>query len=520
MWSKLMTSILSLVSIIACQQGFDKDGSEINETNEYGETVDEEGNSLSTSNHDWDEDGYTEDQGDCDDDNSNIHPGMEEEYYDDVDSNCDGLNDFDADADGHLSDNWGGDDCDDLDPLINPSVEDDPTDGIDSDCDGQEDPRFIYYSVDENVTESAGSLTLDVDSDDRVHVLFEEAGELWYTSKSELLGDWRTLVSTELPIEGAVAFGGEGQQLDGIVDGSYRFHITYSESDESGNLSTHYAHLKNVRTTVPEWIGGFEIEGIDSSGNNLASHYLNINVESDNIPLFAYYDQNSNRPILSKLTAVPTSQQPSVGIEYREEVDYLVLNDQTNGAPMGTNTALAVGASDMAYVVFLDETAPYGSGTDPASQISALTGVNYYCETENVAEPGGLTHALAVRSDNKLCVAYHDRVDLGLKYACQVSTSGCTDWDIQTIEENIGSNTSLSMAFTSNSIPYIAYHHTPTGTLRIASLQGNEWDITTAGASNGHDVGANVELAIDSSDRVHMAFFNSTEGSIWYSMGR
>ncbi len=63
MWSRLMTSILSLISlisIIACQQGFDKDGSEINETNEYGETVDSDGNSLSTSNHAWDEDGYTQ----------------------------------------------------------------------------------------------------------------------------------------------------------------------------------------------------------------------------------------------------------------------------------------------------------------------------------------------------------------------------------------------------------------------------------------------------------------------------
>ena len=111
-----MTGIFSLISLIACQQGFDKDGSEINETNEYGETVDEDGNSLSTSNHDWDEDGYTEDQGDCDDDNPDINPGEEEVYYDDIDSNCDGLNDFDADADGHISANWGGDDCDDSNP--------------------------------------------------------------------------------------------------------------------------------------------------------------------------------------------------------------------------------------------------------------------------------------------------------------------------------------------------------------------------------------------------------------------
>lgn len=515
-----MTSILSLLTIVACQQGFDKDGADITETNEYGETVDENGNSLSTSNHDWDEDGYTEDQGDCDDDNPNVHPGMQEEYYDDVDANCDGLNDFDADQDGHISDNWGGDDCDDTDATINPSIEDDPTDGIDSDCDGQDDPRFIYYPINEDFSVSNGSVAMDVDSDNRVNVVFEDSGDLWYTSKSASTGTWRTPVSTGLSFAGDVAIGGDGQQLDGVADGSYHFHIAYSDVDASGNLSTHYAYLKNVRATVPEWIGSYEIEGASTSGNNLASHYLNIDTGSDNIPVFAYYDQNANRPILSKLTSVPTSQQPSIGLDYREEVDFLVISDQTNGAPMGINTTLSIGATDMAYVTFLDETSPYGSGNEPATQISALTGSNFYCETEIVAEPGGLAHASAIRPDNKICIAYHDRIDFGLKYACQVNTSGCSEWDIQTIEEDIGQSTSLAMVFTSGSIPYVAYHHTPSSTLRVASLQGTEWDIATAGAANGKDLGANVQMAVDGDNRIHLAFFNSTDESIWYAMGR
>ena len=252
-----MTGIFSLISLIACQQGFDKDGSEINETNEYGETVDEEGNSVSTPNHDWDDDGYTENQGDCDDDNPDINPGEEEVYYDDIDSNCDGLNDFDADSDGHISANWGGDDCDDDNPDINPSVEDDPTDGIDTDCDGQDDPRFISYVLDETASESNGSVALGVDRDKRIHVVFEDAGDLWYTSRSRSATSWGPSVSTDLSFDGDVAFGGDGQQLDGAIDGSFRFHIAYSEMDEDGNLSTKYAYLKNVRATVPEWIGSY-----------------------------------------------------------------------------------------------------------------------------------------------------------------------------------------------------------------------------------------------------------------------
>jgi hypothetical protein len=76
------------------------------------------------------------------------------------------------------------------------------------------------------------------------------------------------------------------------------------------------------------------------------------------------------------------------------------------------------------------------------------------------------------------------------------------------------------MVFTSGSIPYVAYHHTPSSTLRVASLQGTEWDIATAGAANGKDLGANVQMAVDGDNRIHLAFFNSTDESIWYAMGR
>ena len=515
-----MTGIFSLITLIACQQGFDKDGSEVNQTNEYGETVDQDGNSLSTPNHDWDDDGYTENDGDCDDDNPDVNPGEEEIYYDDIDSNCDGLNDFDADGDGHISSNWGGDDCDDSNADINPSVEDDPTDGLDTDCDGEDDPRFIYYAVDEDMSDSNGAIALDVDSTKKVHLVYEEGGELWYTNKNPVSGSWRTPISTALPIDGEVATGGYGQQLDGVIDSAYRFHIAYSEIDNSGNLSTHYAYLKNIRTTVSEWIGDYEIEGMNSSGNNLSSHYLNIDVGSDNIPVFAYYDENANRPVLSKLAGIPSSGQNSIGFQYRDEADFLFDFVPVSDAPMGTNTALAIGPTDLAYILFLDETAPSGTGDDPETQLSMRNNLTFQCESSPTVGTGGLAHAIALRPDNKLCMAYHDMNDNGLKYACQVNASNCEDWDIQTIETGLGSESTLALGFTSGSIPYVAYHHTPTGTVRVASLQGTEWDIVTAGAENGSDVGANIQMAIDSDDRVHLAFYNSSTGGIWYAMGR
>ena len=77
---------------------------------------------------------------DCDDTDGNIFPGAEEVWYDGIDSNCDGLNDFDADMDGYVSSEAeDGDDCDDTNPDIYPGSADEWYDGVDSDCAGNDD---------------------------------------------------------------------------------------------------------------------------------------------------------------------------------------------------------------------------------------------------------------------------------------------------------------------------------------------------------------------------------------------
>lgn len=97
---------------------------------------------------------------DCDDSAAGIHPGAEEAWYDGVDSNCDDLDDYDQDGDGHVSARFGGDDCfddaglDDVpqsagdcdvalvapDPAdVHPGAEDAAYDGVDANCSGGTD---------------------------------------------------------------------------------------------------------------------------------------------------------------------------------------------------------------------------------------------------------------------------------------------------------------------------------------------------------------------------------------------
>jgi hypothetical protein len=76
---------------------------------------------------------------DCDDTDPSIRPGAPDAWYDGVDSNCDGRDDFDADGDGFTSDGFGGQDCDDVDGQVSPAATDIPYDGIDQDCDPTND---------------------------------------------------------------------------------------------------------------------------------------------------------------------------------------------------------------------------------------------------------------------------------------------------------------------------------------------------------------------------------------------
>ncbi len=87
---------------------------------------------------DEDADGWSVAAGDCDDGDPTVHPEAYDPYYDGVDSDCAGDDDFDADGDGWASEAHapGGGDCDDLDPAVNPAADEVPGNGIDDDCDG------------------------------------------------------------------------------------------------------------------------------------------------------------------------------------------------------------------------------------------------------------------------------------------------------------------------------------------------------------------------------------------------
>ncbi|MCP4448399.1 MAG: hypothetical protein GY811_24115, partial [Myxococcales bacterium] len=94
---------------------------------------------------DIDGDGFSENEGDCHEDNRSIYPGAPDPC-DGIDQNCDGVPDelFDGDNDGFTT--CGGD-CRDNDNTSNPGASE-VVDGLDNDCDGIADNHTDQYDDD------------------------------------------------------------------------------------------------------------------------------------------------------------------------------------------------------------------------------------------------------------------------------------------------------------------------------------------------------------------------------------
>jgi hypothetical protein len=84
--------------------------------------------------------------------------------YDGVDEDCDGSNDYDADRDGFVSKDHGGNDCNDDDANVHPGLSD-QSPSVDVDCDGTAEDaagtiRFVRQDCGANDPRDASFLLL------------------------------------------------------------------------------------------------------------------------------------------------------------------------------------------------------------------------------------------------------------------------------------------------------------------------------------------------------------------------
>ena len=186
------------------------------------------------SDYDADADGHDSDDhsgDDCDDADAAISPSATETWYDGVDSDCGGDSDYDADADGHDSDDHSGDDCDDAESAVSPSATEVCDNGIDDDCDGGAGTCRV-----------TGSLTIPTDADVVLYGAGISSGP-YYKGSGDHNGDGYTdiAIGDQGPDDVYILEGPTTGRVDGrtsadvIIDGSGNFGVSLAWAGDMDN---------------------------------------------------------------------------------------------------------------------------------------------------------------------------------------------------------------------------------------------------------------------------------------------
>ncbi len=156
---------------------------------------------------------------DCNDADASVHPGATETAYDGIDQDCDGVDLVDVDGDGEPASEADGADCDDDNADVYSGAADACYDGIDADCAGNDDDDC---DGDGFPAESAGG----TDCDDAAPDVYPDAPEGWHDLRNDNDCDGRVddqvreaLSTADRSIVPPIAGGRFGTALALIPDG-------------------------------------------------------------------------------------------------------------------------------------------------------------------------------------------------------------------------------------------------------------------------------------------------------------
>ena len=440
-----------------------------------------------TRDDDLDKDGYGI-ATDCDDDNRTIHPGEDETPYNGVNDDCDDTTpDDDLDADGFLLE----EDCDDEDDSIWPGAEEITDNGIDDDCDELVDERFTTETVDASCDCGASS-SIAVDRSGTAHVVYANAddGTVLYKTRSEA-GAWS---EAELLVDPE---GWAGEHLDLTVDSFDQIHLAFTVLTADESSRELYYMFADTRGSWSESYPVDTLANVPSSeeGEEPATTdvgwYVDLKIDAYGSPVFAYMDNNRGVPVVSSF-----SQDGSLSTW---DQDYAITGSTGHYINLGLDSDNGI------HTVFHNR----GLTLDVR-----YTNWNRLIFSEVVDSREGLFTSLAMKGDTP-CLSFYDAYDQDLIYSCREDGA----WETRQVlkDGNMGDYSQLIM--THGETPNILYYDGTSDSLRMMSKPGiGSWKQVDVDLDPG--TGQYISAAAGPDGRVYTTYYDQGTGSLKFAVGQ
>ncbi len=150
------------------------------------------------------------------------------------------------------------------------------------------------------------------------------------------------------------------------------------------------------------------------------------------------------------------------------------------------------------------------SGTPQAPD---TTGLSWLTETVDTAEryENMSSRSASLDSNGNAGVAFGgQKLYLGRQ-------SG-SSWTVSVVDASFGVGAFASLDFDGNNIPHISYYDSVNGQLKYAAYLNNAWSVqtVTAAGNAGANVGLYTSIAVDSSNRPHISYYDATFQELAY----
>jgi len=392
-----------------------------------------------------------------------------------------------AKQEGYVENNT---DCDDSDPYIHPGAEEIIGDEIDNDCDDNLDERFDTDPISEDGDVGSPS-SVQVDDFGQVHVVFYDdfSGDLLYKMRG-LDGAWtetETVASDEI----------SGEYIDTVIDTAGVLHVAYTEKDAYTR-----GLLYTQRSLAGSWLDPMVVDGFEPGEIDIGQ-YVSIDVDSWNLPSFGYFDADLGEPVVADSTILGVAIYISadnnymgdlLGIGYTGLYTSLAVDSDNNDhiafydpyAEFGTDQEIQYSSfnldlDEIHYSERIDDAGQYISmamrNDDVpcvAYQVSETLDLKYGCfidgswalETLDSSGAVGAYASLAFNSEGEAFIAYYDQTHTRLMMAREYKDA---DWEIIEIDNDGNVGQAASIAVDIRDVAHISYYDASARSLKYAT---------------------------------------------------